>query len=80
MQRTYLAKTSLISMTILTVISLTACGTNMTKRERNMAIGAGIGAAAGAVVTGGSATGTAAGAAAGAAIGYGVTDTKKKKK
>lgn len=73
-------KFSVSAVLVLTLCALSACGSNMTRREKNMAIGAGIGAAAGAVVTGGSATGTAIGAAAGAAVGYGVTENNKKKK
>ncbi len=75
-----ISKTSASTLLLVTVLMLSACSSNMTRREKNMAIGAGIGAAAGAVVTGGSATGTAIGAAAGAAVGYGVTENGKKKK
>ena len=61
-------KLAVISMTVATLASLTACS-NMTQREQNTAVGAGVGAAAGAILTGGSAGGTIGGAAVGGVIG-----------
>ncbi|MGP2731933.1 osmotically-inducible lipoprotein OsmB [Serratia bockelmannii] len=49
--------------------SLSACS-NMSKRDRNTAIGAGAGAVGGAVLTDGSALGTLGGAAVGGIIGH----------
>lgn len=46
------------------VLSLSACS-NMSKRDKNTAAGAGIGAVGGAVLTGGSVLGTVGGAAVG---------------
>ncbi|MDQ4431967.1 MAG: osmotically-inducible lipoprotein OsmB [Yokenella regensburgei] len=51
------------------VMSLSACS-NMSKRDRNTAIGAGAGAIGGAVLTDGSALGTLGGAAVGGLIGH----------
>lgn len=42
---------------------------NMSRRDKNMAVGAGVGAVGGAVLTGGSALGTVGGAAVGGVIG-----------
>lgn len=53
---------------MLVVLALGACS-NMTKRDKNTAVGAGIGGVAGAILTGGSGIGTAGGAAVGAVIG-----------
>jgi osmotically inducible lipoprotein OsmB len=50
-------------------MSLSACS-NMSKRDRNTAIGAGAGALGGAVLTDGSALGTLGGAAVGGIIGH----------
>lgn len=49
-------------------IGLTGCD-SMSKRDQNMAIGAGVGAVGGAVLTGGSTLGTVGGAAVGGYIG-----------
>ncbi|WP_322043199.1 glycine zipper 2TM domain-containing protein [Paraburkholderia sp. J67] len=62
------ARTLLIATTLVATIgSLTACD-NMSRRDRDTAIGAGVGGAAGAVI-GGSALSTVGGAAVGGIIG-----------
>ena len=61
-------KFSVGAMTLLMVISLSACD-GMSRRGQNTAIGAGIGAVGGAVLTNGSALGTVGGAAVGGVIG-----------
>ncbi|OSM99533.1 MULTISPECIES: osmotically-inducible lipoprotein OsmB [Lonsdalea] len=61
-----------LAVTVLAVVvagSLTGCS-NMSKRDRNTAIGAGVGAVGGAVLTGGSTLGTLGGAALGGVIGH----------
>ncbi|MFP1877834.1 osmotically-inducible lipoprotein OsmB [Lonsdalea quercina] len=61
-----------LAVTLLAVVmagSLTGCS-NMSKRDRNTAIGAGVGAVGGAVLTGGSTLGTLGGAALGGVIGH----------
>lgn len=60
---------SAIIAAVLLVGSLTGCS-NMSKRDRNTAIGAGVGAIGGSVLTGGSTLGTLGGAAGGAIIGH----------
>jgi len=50
-------------------MSITACS-NMSKRDKNTAIGAGIGAVGGAILTEGSGLGTVGGAAIGGLIGH----------
>lgn len=50
------------------VLSLSGCS-NMSKRDRNTAIGAGAGAVGGAILTGGGTLGTLGGAAIGGLIG-----------
>ena len=50
------------------LLSLGACG-NMTRQQKNTAVGAGVGAAAGAIITGGSVLGAGVGAAVGGVIG-----------
>jgi osmotically inducible lipoprotein OsmB len=57
-----------VAVVALLALSITACS-NLSKRDRNTAIGAGIGAVGGAVLTGGSAVGTVGGAAVGGVIG-----------
>jgi osmotically inducible lipoprotein OsmB len=49
-------------------LGMTGCA-DMSRQDKNTAIGAGVGAVAGSVLTGGSAVGTVAGAAAGGVIG-----------
>ncbi len=51
------------------VLSLSGCS-NMSKRDRNTAIGAGAGAVGGAILTGGGTLGTLGGAAIGGVIGH----------
>ncbi|PKH26818.1 osmotically-inducible lipoprotein OsmB [Enterobacterales bacterium CwR94] len=51
------------------VMSLSACS-NMSKRDRNTAIGAGVGAIGGSVLTNGGTLGTLGGAAVGGIIGH----------
>ncbi|AXW87767.1 hypothetical protein AU509_07260 [Lonsdalea britannica] len=61
-----------LAVTVLAIVmagSLTGCS-NMSKRDRNTAIGAGVGAVGGAVLTGGSTLGTLGGAALGGVIGH----------
>lgn len=61
---------ALLAVTV--AMSLSACS-NMSKRDRNTAIGAGAGAVGGAVLTDGSALGTLGGAAVGGIIGHQVS-------
>ena len=51
------------------LLGLGACA-DMSRQDKNTAIGAGAGAVGGAVLTGGSAAGTAAGAVVGGVIGH----------
>lgn len=60
------------AVVITLALSLSACS-NMSKRDRNTAIGAGAGAVGGAVLTDGSALGTLGGAAVGGIIGHQVS-------
>ncbi|GAB1438957.1 osmotically-inducible lipoprotein OsmB [Providencia sp.] len=65
-----IGKRILSLMVIATVaVSISACS-NMSKRDKNTAVGAGVGAVGGAVLTGGSAVGTVGGAAVGGVIGH----------
>jgi osmotically inducible lipoprotein OsmB len=50
------------------VLGMTGCA-DMSRQDRNTAVGAGVGAVAGSVLTGGSAVGTVGGAAVGGVIG-----------
>jgi len=59
--------TALLAVTL--AMSLSACS-NMSKRDRNTAIGAGAGAVGGAILTNGSGLGTLGGAAVGGIIGH----------
>ncbi|HGN1707216.1 TPA: osmotically-inducible lipoprotein OsmB [Providencia rettgeri] len=64
------SKRILSFMVIATVaVSVSACS-NMSKRDKNTAVGAGVGAVGGAVLTGGSSVGTVGGAAIGGIIGH----------
>ncbi|MEO8121330.1 MAG: glycine zipper 2TM domain-containing protein, partial [Rhodoferax sp.] len=67
---------SVISMAIALLFGLSACD-SMSKRDKNIAIGAGVGGVAGSVLTGGSAVGTVGGAAVGGVIGNEVSKDKK---
>ena len=58
------------------LIAMTGCS-NMTQREKNVAVGAGAGAVAGSVLTGGSALGTLGGAAVGGVVGTEVGKDKR---
>jgi osmotically inducible lipoprotein OsmB len=62
-------KQIIVTASLATVaLGMTGCA-DMSRQDRNTAIGAGVGAVAGSVLTGGSAVGTVAGAAAGGVIG-----------
>ena len=61
-------KMAAVVLAVTVAMSLSACS-NMSKRDRNTAIGAGAGAIGGAVLTDGSALGTLGGAAVGGIIG-----------
>jgi osmotically inducible lipoprotein OsmB len=67
-------KTTLLVACAAMLLGLSACG-DMSRQQKNTAIGAGVGAAAGAVLTGGSVLGTGAGAVVGGVIG---NETNKK--
>ena len=62
-------KMAAVVLAVTVAMSLSACS-NMSKRDRNTAIGAGAGALGGAVLTDGSALGTLGGAAVGGIIGH----------
>lgn len=57
------------AVVIALVVALSGCS-NMSKRQRNTAIGAGAGAVGGAILTGGGTLGTLGGAAIGGIIGH----------
>ena len=61
------------------LLTLGACS-NMTSRQKDIAVGAGVGAAAGAVVTRGSVLGTGVGAAVGGVIGDELHKERKENK
>lgn len=56
-------------ISVISLMSITACS-NMSKRDKNTAIGAGIGAVGGAILTEGSGLGTVGGGAIGGLIGH----------
>jgi osmotically inducible lipoprotein OsmB len=56
------------ALAVVALVSLSACS-DMTRQERDTAIGAGVGGVAGSALTGGSALGTVGGAAVGGVIG-----------
>ena len=62
-------KMAAVVLAVTVAMSLSACS-NMSKRDRNTAIGAGAGAIGGAVLTDGSALCTLGGAAGGGIIGH----------
>ncbi|ACY84915.1 osmotically-inducible lipoprotein OsmB [Edwardsiella piscicida] len=68
MNRT-LTRVATVALALTLAASLSACS-NMSKRDRNTAIGAGAGALGGAILTDGSALGTVGGAAIGGLIGH----------
>ncbi|MGL9721693.1 osmotically-inducible lipoprotein OsmB [Symbiopectobacterium sp.] len=57
------------ALAVALVMTLSGCS-NMSKRDRNTAIGAGVGAVGGAILTGGGTLGTLGGAAIGGIIGH----------
>jgi osmotically inducible lipoprotein OsmB len=59
---------AVISVAVLSTLATGACS-NMSRRDRDTAIGAGVGAVGGSVLTNGSAVGTVGGAAVGGVIG-----------
>jgi len=63
------------AVAVAVLLGLGGCG-DMSKRDKDTAIGAGVGAVGGAVLTGGSAAGTIGGAAVGGVIGNQVTKDK----
>jgi len=62
-------KLALSSTAVALLVGLIGCA-DMSRQDRNTAIGAGAGAVGGAVLTGGSAAGTVGGAAVGGVIGH----------
>ena len=68
---------SVTSVAAATLLSLGACA-DMSRRDRDTAIGAGVGAATGAVLTGGSAVGTVGGAVVGGVVGDKVGKDKER--
>lgn len=67
---------ALSAVAIAALLGLAACA-DMTRQDKNTAIGAGVGAVGGAVLTGGSTAGTLGGAAVGGVIGHEVDKSKK---
>jgi len=63
------SKFGITVMTIVLLTTLVGCS-NMSRRDKNTAVGATIGAVGGAILTGGSGIGTAGGAAVGGVIGH----------
>lgn len=66
-----------LTMALAALTSLGACS-NMSTRDKNIAVGAGVGAVGGAVPTGGSAIGTIGGAAVGGVIGNEVDKSNRR--
>ncbi|QLB47593.1 osmotically-inducible lipoprotein OsmB [Morganella morganii] len=62
-------RVSTVTLSAVLLIAVAGCS-NMSKRDRNTAIGAGVGAVGGAILTDGSALGTVGGAAIGSLIGH----------
>lgn len=62
-------RVSTVTLSAVLLIAVAGCS-NMSKRDRNTAIGAGVGAVGGAILTDGSALGTVGGAAIGGLIGH----------
>jgi osmotically inducible lipoprotein OsmB len=69
-------KTLTTGLAVVALVGLTACA-DMSRRDKDVAIGAGAGAVAGSVLTGGSTLGTLGGAAVGGVIGNEVSKDKK---
>ncbi|EGT3621542.1 MULTISPECIES: osmotically-inducible lipoprotein OsmB [Morganella] len=61
-------RVSTVTLSAVLLLAVAGCS-NMSKRDRNTAIGAGVGAVGGAILTDGSALGTVGGAAIGGLIG-----------
>ncbi|HDF2327142.1 TPA: osmotically-inducible lipoprotein OsmB [Morganella morganii] len=61
-------RVSTVTLSAVLLLAVAGCS-NMSKRDRNTAIGAGVGAVGGAILTDGSALGTVGGAAIGSLIG-----------
>lgn len=61
--------TLLMLISVISLMSITACS-NMSKRDKNTAFGAGIGEVGGAILTEGSGLGTVGGGAIGGLIGH----------
>lgn len=66
-----------LTMALAALTSLGACS-NMSTRDKNIAVCAGVGAVGGAVLTGGSAIGTIGGAAVGGVIGNEVDKSNRR--
>ena len=64
------------TLAVVALVGLSACS-DMSRRDRDTAIGAGVGAVGGSALTGGSALGTLGGAAAGGIIGNEVGKDKR---
>jgi len=62
-------KITIVTLTVCALTAMSGCS-NMSRRDKNTAIGATIGAVGGAILTGGSGIGTAGGAAVGGVIGH----------
>ncbi|MBW5406853.1 osmotically-inducible lipoprotein OsmB [Morganella morganii] len=62
-------RVSTVALSAVLLFAVAGCS-NMSKRDRNTAIGAGAGAVGGAILTDGSALGTVGGAAIGGLIGH----------
>lgn len=69
-------KTLTTGLAVVALVGLSACS-DMSRRDKDVAIGAGAGAVAGSVLTGGSALGTLGGAAVGGVVGNEVAKDKK---
>ncbi|HGY3146351.1 TPA: osmotically-inducible lipoprotein OsmB [Morganella morganii] len=67
--KTNIKRVSTVTLSAVLLLAVAGCA-NMSKRDRNTAIGAGVGAVGGAVLTDGSALGTVGGAAIGGLIGH----------
>lgn len=69
-------KTLTAGLAVVAIVGLSACA-DMSRRDKDVAVGAGAGAVAGSVLTGGSTLGTLGGAAVGGVIGNEVSKDKK---
>lgn len=68
MMKKNMKRVSTVTLSAVLLLAVAGCS-NMSKRDRNTAIGAGVGAVGGAILTDGSALGTVGGAAVGGLIG-----------